>query len=466
MNAGCVSRNPAPLSRLPKRTGRRRVKGPSQKVLKSVRDGPGIRTPDSIGGKVSPDHMNAAISGRRRTTEQISGVIERASRFHQDEGGSLFWRSRISARGSPMRRISCALASLLLVGLTQAQQNASPVSHSIIVETRLLSPPHATVSVTGVSISEQLDGPHWWNDHATYHSIYSHGEVPNVAMTSRDGTVAFKTTLRVPNLDRIRVTDAAATNDGGAVATATVVDKMGKPTSFVAQLDNSGTVVRQITTFPFMAEMTCPADDGTVWVFGWDFSENHGPHVPYSILRHYSFTQGLLKVALDWTAIGNSVLFGHQVAGGTAVACTARKAWVYYGERRQFIAYDEETNSFRTYRVQLPDGSPDDLGVSGFARTATGDFYASLNDSSEAWLGLYWLKVHDGVAEWIAVDAPGNFENGIRIFGSSGDDIVYARVAWQIPKELEFSAMPPKMASKLLLNADRRHRESHWQPSF
>ena len=103
MNAGCVSRNPAPLSRLPKRTGRRRVKGPSQKVLKSVRDGPGIRTPDSIGGKVSPDHMNAAISGRRRTTEQISGVIERASRFHQDEGGSLFWRSRISARGSPMR---------------------------------------------------------------------------------------------------------------------------------------------------------------------------------------------------------------------------------------------------------------------------------------------------------------------------------------------------------------------------
>src|SRR5580704_18701049 len=327
MNSGRVSRNPAPPSWLPKRTGRRRVKEPSQKVLTSMQDGLGIRTPDSIGGKVRPGEMNAAISECRPTTEQITGVIESVT-FYQDESGSLFWRSKISARGSPMRRISCALAVLLLAGLAQSQQSVSPGSHSINDETRLLPPPHATVSVTGVSISEQLDGPHWWNDHATYHRIYSHGEVPNVAMTSRDGTVAFKTTLRVPNLDRIRVTDAAATNDGGAVATATVVDKMGKPTSFVAQLDNSGTVVRQITTFPFMAEMTCPADDGTVWVFGWDFSENHGQHVPYSILRHYSFTQGLLKVALDWTAIGNSVLFGHQVAGGTAVACTARKAWV------------------------------------------------------------------------------------------------------------------------------------------
>src|ERR1035438_6317067 len=142
MNAGCVSRNPAPPSWLPKRTGRRRVKEPSQKVLKSVRDGLGIRTPDSIGGKVRPNEMNAAIWGRRPATEQISGVIERVT-FHKDESGSLFWRSRISARGSPMRRISCALAVLLLVGLAQAQQSASPVSHSINVETRLLSMIHS-----------------------------------------------------------------------------------------------------------------------------------------------------------------------------------------------------------------------------------------------------------------------------------------------------------------------------------
>src|SRR5580698_692598 len=256
--------------------------------------------------------------------------------------------SRISAGGSPMRRISCALVVLLLVGLAQAQQRVAPTPHSTKLETHLLPPSHASVKVA-VSITEQLDGPHWWNDHATYHSIYSHGEVPNVAMTNRDGSVAFKTTLTAPNLDRIRVTDAAATKDGGAVATATVVDKAGTPSSFVALLDNSGRVIRQITTFPFMAEMTCPAGDGTVWVFGWDFSENHGPRIPYSIFRHYSFTQGLLKLAPDWKTIGNRLLFG---VGGTAVACTAQKAWIYYGERRQFVAYDEETNSFRTYGIQ------------------------------------------------------------------------------------------------------------------
>jgi hypothetical protein len=58
-------------------------------------------------------------------------------------------------------------------------------------------------------------------------------------MVKRDGTIAFKTTLTAPNLDRIRVTDVAATKDGGVVATATVVEKAGTPSSFVALLDNS-----------------------------------------------------------------------------------------------------------------------------------------------------------------------------------------------------------------------------------
>jgi hypothetical protein len=289
-----------------------------------------------------------------------------------------------------MRRIYGGLvAALFLVGLAQAQQSAAYLSPSTKVETHLLPPAHASVTTTVVSLSEQLDGPNWWNDYAMYHDIYSHGEVPNVAMLNRDGTIAFKATLTASNLDLIRVTDAAATVDGGAVATATVVDKAGRTTSFVAQLDNSGKVIGQVTTFPFMSEMTCPAEGGTVWVFGWDFmSDNRGLSFPYAILRHYSFTQGLLKVAPDWKAIGNRVLFGHGVAGGTAVACSAHKAWIYYGERHQFISYDEETNSFRVYGVQLPDGSPSDLGVSGFARTTSGDFYASLNDGSEAWLGL------------------------------------------------------------------------------
>jgi hypothetical protein len=54
-----------------------------------------------------------------------------------------------------------------------------------------------------------------------------------------------------------------------------------------------------------------------------------------------------------------------------------------------------------------------------------------------------------GSLRWVAVDTPGNFENGVRIFGSSGDDIVYARVAWQWPEQLEFSTTPPNMQSKL-----------------
>jgi hypothetical protein len=212
-----------------------------------------------------------------------------------------------------MRRISCAPVVLLLVGLAQAQQSVAPTPHSTKLETHLLPQQHTSVNITAVNIGERLDGPHRWNDHATYHSIYSHGEVPNVAMTNRDGTVAFKTILTALRTwtgfaSRMRLRP----KDGGAVATATVVDKAGTPSSFVALLDKLGRVIRQITTFPFMAEMTCPAEDGTVWIFGWDFlSDNRRLYPSYSILRHYSSTQGLLKVAPDWKTIGNRVLFGH-----------------------------------------------------------------------------------------------------------------------------------------------------------
>ncbi|MCL2825325.1 MAG: hypothetical protein FWD57_15145 [Polyangiaceae bacterium] len=351
-----------------------------------------------------------------------------------------------------MHRIPGSLVVVLFtVGFAHSQQIASSASPSKRFETHLLPPPHASVSIEDPSLPDLVDGPHWWNDHATYHNIYSHGEVPNIVMVNRDGTVAFKSTLTAPNLDRIRVTDAAATVDGGAVATATVVDQTGTPTSFVAQLNSSGKVTRQITTFPLMAEMTCPAEDGTVWVFGWDFlSDNRRRYDSYSMLRHYSFTEGQLSAALDWKTLGNHVLFGHYVSGGTAVACTAHKAWIYYGERRQFIAYDEASNSFDVYTVQLLSNSLSDLMVSGFARTAAGDFYGSLNDGSEVWLGLCRLNVHDGIAEWVAVDTPGDFENGIRVFGSSGDDLVYARVAWQWPKRLDFSTMPPSSAAPQL----------------
>jgi hypothetical protein len=117
---------------------------------------------------------------------------------------------------TPMRRISGGLVAILfLVGLAQAQQGTASLSLSTKVETHLLPPAHASVTTTVVSISDQLDGPRWWNDHAMYHNIYSHGELPNVAMLNRDGTIAFKTMLTASNLDRIRVTDAAATVDGG-----------------------------------------------------------------------------------------------------------------------------------------------------------------------------------------------------------------------------------------------------------
>jgi hypothetical protein len=116
---------------------------------------------------------------------------------------------------TPMRRIPGGLVAVpFLLGLAQAQQSAASLSPSTKVETHLLPPPHSSVTTTVVSLSEQFEGPHWWNDHGMYHDIYSHSEVPNVAMLNRDGTIAFKTTLTASNLDRIHVTDAAATVDG------------------------------------------------------------------------------------------------------------------------------------------------------------------------------------------------------------------------------------------------------------
>jgi exodeoxyribonuclease V alpha subunit len=61
-----------------------------------VTDHPGIEAIDAIRGKITPKHMNAAISERRPVTEEISGLIERVT-FHNDE--SDFCVLRVKARG-------------------------------------------------------------------------------------------------------------------------------------------------------------------------------------------------------------------------------------------------------------------------------------------------------------------------------------------------------------------------------
>ena len=163
-------------------------------------------------------------------------------------------------------------------------------------------------------------------------------------------------------------------------------------------------------------------------------------------------TQGLLKVAPDWTATGNRVLLDTTLQGHRRGACTASQDMGLLRERVSVSS--SHTTNWRTPSARIPFhspyGSPSDLEASGFARTTSGDFYGSLNDGSEVWLGLYWLNVHDEVAEWVAVDTPGNLKNGIRIFGSSGDDLVYARVAWQWPEQLEFLDHAANYAVKIV----------------
>ena len=80
------------------------------------------------------------------------------------------------------------VAVLLLVGLAQAQQSAASSSPSTRVATHFLPPPHASLTTMVVSISEQLEGPHWWNDHAMYHLILFHQPVrlrPDIPTTGQ-----------------------------------------------------------------------------------------------------------------------------------------------------------------------------------------------------------------------------------------------------------------------------------------
>jgi hypothetical protein len=66
-----------------------------------VTDHPGIEAIDAIRGKITPNHMNAAIPERRPATEGISGLIERVT-FHNDDSGSCVLRVKI--RGQRERK--------------------------------------------------------------------------------------------------------------------------------------------------------------------------------------------------------------------------------------------------------------------------------------------------------------------------------------------------------------------------
>jgi hypothetical protein len=104
------------------------------------------------------------------------------------------------------------------------------------------------------------------------------------------------------------------------------------------------------------------------------------------------FAEGWLGLESDWATL----CFWTPRFSGTVVACTAHETWIYYGEQSQFIAYDGEVNSFRSYRVQLPDGSFRRLGSSGFAGLRREISTPALTIARRLWLGLYWLNVYDG----------------------------------------------------------------------
>ncbi len=225
----------------------------------------------------------------------------------------------------------------------------------------------------------EMSGPFWWFDHAVFLKQREFHEELNIAVFSRDGTLAFKSMLTAPKLEELWVKDAAPTKSGGVVASVQFKQTDGNRGSYIAELDARGRLQHQITTDPFIPELLCPADDGSVWAFGYDCPVTKpGENAPRSCraeIRHYSFTKGLaVEVGLS-----EYLLFGHNVFKGTGVACSEHRAWVYYGERSHFLSYDEQANALHSYQVIMPPEAGPEVGVHGFTRTASRDFYGSLN---------------------------------------------------------------------------------------
>jgi len=266
--------------------------------------------------------------------------------------------------------------------------------------------------------------------------VFGTGEVKQpITLYDKTGKWLFESWLTVGGAARIFIQDASPTSKGTVVVAASSVDKDGASSDMIVEVVKGG-LGRTIRTSPFYALRLCTTDEGTVWAYGVELTDDRraerGLHYP--MLREYSFEKGELRSALDRATVRPPR--GVPVDGSPAeefqMRCGFGKAVLVNGATRELIEYHFSASQLNRWPMNI---QPEGYQVNGAALTESGDVYLSACRCGrpKSMTGMFYLRlVSAGTAEWVplvvtpATVAP--HEDGIfHLLGNDGADLVYSR---------------------------------------
>jgi hypothetical protein len=256
---------------------------------------------------------------------------------------------------------------------------------------------------------------------------------PSIRIYDRTGKYVDAASVWFTDAKRVDLGHVGTSRQGRLFVPGATTSDTGQVAYFVAEVAPGGGVSRIIRTTPYVPVFACSTGDGTVWTFGYEKVSGNLATYDHPLLRHYSFTKGLIAGYFNRSDLSTTSHFPFQGRhpGQTNMRCTPNSVVVYNGPTDQLIRYDLATSKLEVVSVQPLPQRISDLVWTGFAVTDGGDLFASFNDmrQSPPTTGLFTLQIQpSGQAQWTPVSGTvgpqgnGKFD---RLLGSDGTNIVY-----------------------------------------
>jgi len=320
-----------------------------------------------------------------------------------------------------------------LVFLTPAfffsQQNPQPPGQGQKLPTPIgFASPHYQAEFTPL-IANGVRLASWSNGYLVGFGVAGGAMKEPVTVYDKTGKWLFENWLTFEGAIMTYGHDAKVTKSGTAIVAAATLNSDGAMADMIVEVGKGG-IQRAIRTSPFDVLRLCVTDEGTVWAYGREMTDDHRAErqVHYPMLREYSFEKGELRSALDRATIRvpkEVPLQGPR--GEVQMRCSRGKVVLVQGLTNELIEYDLAASKLVRWPITP---LPQVFYINGAAVTDSGELYVStFRPGQNAQTGMLHLHVSSsGMVDWtpLTIEPPtrGNF---FLLLGNDGEDLVYAR---------------------------------------
>jgi hypothetical protein len=254
-----------------------------------------------------------------------------------------------------------------------------------------------------------------------------------------DGTVRRPSFWLKDSL-RVWVNDlAVASSDEILVVGSFTRSKDGAAINFLVKSDMEGQTLAIIDMGTYEPELTCVAQDGSVWTFGQDWGAERSD-IPYFLLRNYSSRGRLLGSYLSSDALPpirlNFSTRLHRMGGARGrmfLQCGQQSVGAYIGPASRWVEIDLADSSERVWQVEPPSRAI----MTGLALLKRHEVYCSYRAQNTVFVrGFFKLNLtQPKIATWEPipgmvqyVDLAHSPAPPMSVIGADGSSLVYQKM--------------------------------------